>query len=53
MNFGLKSERGDEDLVEHVLLFDIIANEASANAYADSIRACTIPETELLEELPA
>lgn len=53
VSFGLKSQRGDEDLVEHVLIFDVIANEVSASVWADSIRASTIPETELLEVLPA
>jgi lipopolysaccharide transport system ATP-binding protein len=53
VSFGLKSQRGDEDLVEQVLMFDVIANEASADVWADSIRASTIPETELLEVLPS
>lgn len=53
MNFGLKSDRGDEDFVSSVLVFDVIANEASASVWADTIRAITIPETELLEVLSA
>jgi lipopolysaccharide transport system ATP-binding protein len=53
MNFGLKSDRGDEDFIAQALVFDVIANERSANAWADSIRASTIPETELLDTLSA
>lgn len=53
VNFGIKSQRGDEDVVENALMFDVMANETSAKVWADSIRASTIPETELLEVLPA
>jgi lipopolysaccharide transport system ATP-binding protein len=53
VNFGLKSDRGDEDLVPQALMFDVISNETSAVVRADSIRASTIPETELLEVFPA
>jgi lipopolysaccharide transport system ATP-binding protein len=48
LNLGLKSERGDEDFLAHVLIFDVLANAVSASMMADSIRASLIPETILL-----
>jgi lipopolysaccharide transport system ATP-binding protein len=48
VSFGLKSHAGDEDFVERALMFDVLPNEQSSTAWADTIRAHTIPLTELL-----
>jgi lipopolysaccharide transport system ATP-binding protein len=45
MNFGLKSDFGDEDFVSEVAEFEIVTNEKCAELFADSINAAVIPAT--------
>jgi lipopolysaccharide transport system ATP-binding protein len=45
LNIGIKSESGEEDFVAEAAVFEVTPNEKSASAFADTIRAASIPES--------
>lgn len=53
VNFGLRSDHGEEDFVSQGLVFDVLPNDLAAAVWTETIRAPVVPQTEITALEPA